>query len=103
MGHVAELAYTGKDVTADRARQIGLVNEVLPDHEGVGKAATEMAAELAANAAPAFDGPNAVQAGRAASDGAGRVGYLGDSEQAFLPAQAPLSPAVALGDERVPP
>ncbi|HEY7948409.1 MAG TPA: enoyl-CoA hydratase-related protein, partial [Acidimicrobiales bacterium] len=30
-GHVAELAYTGKDITAARAREIGLVNEVFPD------------------------------------------------------------------------
>src|SRR5271167_2371350 len=28
-GHVAELAYTGKDITAARAREIGLVNDVL--------------------------------------------------------------------------
>src|SRR5580658_7276714 len=34
-GHVAELAYTGKDISADRAHQIGLVNEVFPDASGV--------------------------------------------------------------------
>ena len=32
-GHVAELAYTGKDITAARAKEIGLVNDVLPDAE----------------------------------------------------------------------
>src|SRR3989441_272259 len=30
-GHVAELAYSGKDITADRAAEIGLVNQVLRD------------------------------------------------------------------------
>ncbi|MDQ1438044.1 MAG: enoyl-CoA hydratase [Acidimicrobiaceae bacterium] len=48
-GHVAELAFTGKDITADRAREIGLVNDVLPDAESLWKAAHAMAAEIAAN------------------------------------------------------
>jgi enoyl-CoA hydratase len=48
-GHVAELAYTGKDITAERAREIGLVNDVLPDFDGLIKAAQTMAAEIAAN------------------------------------------------------
>src|SRR5207245_295356 len=38
-GHVAELAYTGKDVSAERAAEIGLVNHVLPDAETCHKAA----------------------------------------------------------------
>src|SRR5205814_166065 len=62
MGHVAELAYTGKDITAERARHIGLVNEVLPDHDGVVKAAVEMAAEIAANSPLAVQGTKAVLA-----------------------------------------
>lgn len=48
-GHVAELAFTGKDITADRAREIGLVNDVLPDADTLLKAAHEMAVEIAAN------------------------------------------------------
>ena len=34
-GHLAELAYTGKDITAERAEEIGLVNDVLPTPTGV--------------------------------------------------------------------
>ena len=30
-GYVAEMVYTGGDVTAQRARQMGLVTEVYPD------------------------------------------------------------------------
>ena len=30
-GHVAELVYTGKDIEAARAKEIGLVNDVLRD------------------------------------------------------------------------
>jgi len=48
-GHAAELAYTGKDVDADRALRIGLVNDVLPDVDTLHKAAWGLAAEIAAN------------------------------------------------------
>lgn len=48
-GHVAELAYTGKDIDAARAERIGLVNDVLPDADSLHKAAWDMAAEIAAN------------------------------------------------------
>ena len=34
-GHVAELAFTGKDISAERAKVIGLVNDVADDAEGV--------------------------------------------------------------------
>ena len=34
-GHLAELAYTGKDITAERAATIGLVNHVADDADGV--------------------------------------------------------------------
>ena len=38
-GHVAELAFTGKDISAARAKAIGLVNDVAADAEGVLEAA----------------------------------------------------------------
>jgi enoyl-CoA hydratase len=59
-GHVAELAYTGKDITADRAREIGLVNDVLPDAEALLKAAQDMAGEIAANSPLAVQGTKQV-------------------------------------------
>ena len=34
-GHLAELAFTGKDITAERAKEIGLVNDVAADADGV--------------------------------------------------------------------
>ncbi|HUV57327.1 MAG TPA: crotonase/enoyl-CoA hydratase family protein [Acidimicrobiales bacterium] len=66
-GHVAELAFTGKDIGADRARAIGLVNSV---HDGgaeaVYQAALELAQEIAANSPLAVQGTKAVLA---ANDG----------------------------------
>jgi enoyl-CoA hydratase len=59
-GHVAELAYTGKDITAERAAAIGLVNEVLPDAEAAHKAAVVLGAEIAANSPLVVQGTKAV-------------------------------------------
>ncbi|MDO9473886.1 MAG: crotonase/enoyl-CoA hydratase family protein [Caulobacter sp.] len=46
-GWVRELAYTGRRLPAQRAREIGLVNEVLPDHEAVVAHALATAREIA--------------------------------------------------------
>jgi enoyl-CoA hydratase len=61
-GHLNELAFTGKDINAERAREIGLVNDVAADAEGVLKAARELAAEIAANSPIAVQGTKAVLA-----------------------------------------
>lgn len=55
-GQVAELAYTGKDISAGRAEKIGLVNDVYPDADAVYEAALAMAREIAANAPLAVRG-----------------------------------------------
>jgi enoyl-CoA hydratase len=71
-GHVAELAYTGKDITAARAKEIGLVNEVFPDADAVVDATRVVAAEIAANSPLAVQGTKAVLTageGRSVADG----------------------------------
>ncbi len=55
-GHVAELAYTGKDIDAARAEKIGLVNDVYADAEAVYAAAFDMASEIAVNSPLAVRG-----------------------------------------------
>ncbi len=59
-GHVAELAYTGKDITAARAQAIGLVNGTSPDPEQLLADARAMAVEIAANSPLAVQGTKAV-------------------------------------------
>ena len=56
-GQVAELAFTGKDIDAARAKGIGLVNAV---HDDVYAAAVELAGEIAGNSPLAVQGAKAV-------------------------------------------
>ena len=60
-GHVAELAFTGKDIDAQRALAIGLVNSVHGQGaDDVYSAALELAREIAANSPLAVQGTKAV-------------------------------------------
>ncbi len=71
-GHVAELAYTGKDITAARAEAIGLVNQVSTDADEVLGDARALAAEIAANSPLAVQGTKAVlnaSEGRSVAEG----------------------------------
>jgi enoyl-CoA hydratase len=72
-GHVAELAYTGKDIDASRAAAIGLVNWVHGDSgDAVLQAAIQLAHEIAANSPLAVQGTKAVLAandGRSIAEG----------------------------------
>ena len=55
-GWVRELAYTGRRLPAEKAREIGLVNEVLPDHAAVVAHALSVAREIASKAPLAVTG-----------------------------------------------
>jgi enoyl-CoA hydratase len=55
-GHVADLAFTGRDIDAARAEKIGLVNDVYPDAEATVAAAHDLAREIATNAPLAVQG-----------------------------------------------
>ncbi len=60
LGQVAELVYTGKDIDAERAEKIGLVNHVFEDAESALAGARALAAEIAANSPLAVEGAKAV-------------------------------------------
>jgi enoyl-CoA hydratase len=59
-GHVAELVFTGRDVDAARAREIGLVNDVYGDVETGWAAGRALAEEIAGNSPLAVRGAKAV-------------------------------------------
>jgi enoyl-CoA hydratase len=56
VGHVAELVYTGKDIKADRAEKIGLVNDVYESAEATMAAGIDLANEIADNSSLAVRG-----------------------------------------------
>jgi enoyl-CoA hydratase len=83
-GHVAELALTGKDIPASRAREIGLVNDVLPDADSARRAAQDLANEIAANSPLAVQGTKAVLRaceGKSVADG---LDYVATWNAGFL-------------------
>ncbi len=55
-GWVREMAYTGRRLPAAKAREIGLVNEVLPDHDAVVAHALAVAREIATKSPLAVTG-----------------------------------------------
>jgi enoyl-CoA hydratase len=84
MGHVAELALTGKDITAGRAKEIGLVNDVVADAEAVLDAARQMANEIAANSPLAVQGTKAVLAACEGKSVAEGLDYVATWNAGFL-------------------
>jgi enoyl-CoA hydratase len=101
-GHVAELAYTGKDIDAARAAQIGLVNEVLSDVDELHRAAQTMAEEIAANSPLVVMGTKAVLtagADRSVEEG---LDYVAIWNAAFL-ASDDLNEAMSAFVEKRPP
>lgn len=64
-GHMAELVYTGKDISAERARAMGLVNHTYETADDLHAAAREMATSIASNSPLAVQGSKSVlRAGR---------------------------------------
>ena len=99
-GHVAELAYTGKDITAGRAEAIGLVNHVSADADAVVADARAMAAEIAANSPLAVQGTKAVLAageGRSVAEG---LDYVATWNAAFLSSDDLMEAMAAFMEKR---
>ncbi len=99
---MAELAYTGKDIGAERAREIGLVNDVLPDAAAARAAALAVAGEIAANSPIAVQGTKAVLAagdGRTVAEGLEFVATW----NAGVPASDDLTEAMTAFLEKRPP
>ena len=59
-GPARELIFTGRDIDSTRALAIGLVNDVLPDHESLHARAQALAQEIAANSPLAVQGSKQV-------------------------------------------
>ena len=83
-GATRELAFTGKDITASRALQIGLVSEVFETQETLLEAARKLAREIAGNPPLVVQGIKRVMnycADKSVADG---LGYVAVWNSAFL-------------------
>jgi enoyl-CoA hydratase len=101
-GHLRELAFTGKDIDAERAQRIGLVNDVATDADEVLKAARELAREIAANSPIAVQGTKAVLAaneGRTVAEG---LDYVATWNSAMLVSDDLVEAMTAFMERRPP-
>ncbi len=101
-GHLAELAYTAKDISADRAKEIGLVNDVAADAEGVLKAAQALAAEIAANSPIAVQGTKAVLAANETKTVAEGLDYVATWNAGMLASDDLTEAVTAFIEKRTP-
>ncbi len=101
-GHLAELAYTAKDITADRAREIGLVNDVAADSDCVLKAARALAAEIAANSPIAVQGTKAVLAANEGKTVAEGLDYVATWNAGMLASDDLTEAVTAFMEKRTP-
>jgi len=86
-GKTRELAFTGRDVSAEEARAMGLVNAVHPTREATVEAALAMAREIAANAPRTVAGVKHVLNAAIARDVADGLDHVAAYNAAFLPSE----------------
>jgi len=101
-GRVRELAFTGKDIPAERALAIGLVNDVFPDRDALVAGAAALASEIAANPPLVVRGVKQVLdygEGKSVEDG---LEYVAAWNAAFLASEDLGEAAAAFAQKRPP-
>ena len=101
-GATRELAFTGKDIAASRALQIGLVSEVHETRDAVLKAARKLAREIADNPPLVVQGIKRVMnycADKSIADG---LGYVAVWNSAFLQSSDLVEAMTAFREKRPP-
>ena len=101
-GHLAELAFTGKDIDAARAKDIGLVNDVYPDQDTLMKATYELAAEIAANSPLAVSGVKKILAANDGRTVDEALDYVAQRNSSFLMSNDLMEAISAFMEKREP-
>ncbi|WP_283614606.1 crotonase/enoyl-CoA hydratase family protein [Mycolicibacterium poriferae] len=101
-GHMRELALTGKDIDAERAEKIGLVNDVYADAEATLAAARATAAEIAANPPLTVQGIKDVLDEQRTDAVAASLRYVAAWNSAFLPSKDLTEGITAMFEKRPP-
>ena len=101
-GHLRELVLTGRDVTADEARQIGLVNRVHPDSEALHAAAAELAQDMARNSPLVLAGIKEVLGQERETRVRTGLRFVAAWNAAFMPSDDLLEARNAFSERRAP-
>ena len=101
-GHAAELIYTGKDVDAERCREIGLVNHVYESIEALHMGARSLAQEIAANSPLVVRGVKNVLRFSEDKPIAEGLKYVGVWNSAFLLSEDLMEAMTAFMQKRAP-
>jgi enoyl-CoA hydratase len=101
-GNLRELAFTGKDIDATRAKEMGLINQVCDSREDLEAAAWKMAQEIAQNPPLTVRGVKQVLRFGADKSIEAGLAYVAAWNSAFL-ASEDLGEAIAAFGEKRPP
>jgi enoyl-CoA hydratase len=101
-GHTRELAFTGKDIDANHALRIGLVNDVYATPEALLAAARAMARDIADNPPLVVQGIKQVMNYRTETDIADQLRYGAVWNSAFLQSSDLAEAIAALAERRAP-
>lgn len=101
-GITRELAYTAKNITANRAKEIFLVNEIFRDQEGLLEQAEKMAIEIAENSSMAVQASKKVLnfgVGKSVDDG---LQFVASMNNNIVPSGDLMEAAIAFSEKRKP-
>jgi enoyl-CoA hydratase len=101
-GHLRELALTGRDIDAERAARIGLVNDVFSSADAALAAAHETAREIAANPPLVVQGIKDVLDEQRTAQVAASLRYVAAWNSAFLPSRDLTEGITAMFAKRAP-
>jgi enoyl-CoA hydratase len=101
-GHLRELALTGRDIDAERAARIGLVNDVFDDADAALAAAHATAREIAANPPLVVQGIKDVLDEQRIARVTSSLRYVAAWNSAFLPSQDLTEGITAMFEKRAP-
>ncbi len=101
-GHTRELAFTAKNISADRARKILLVNDVYSDRDALFEAAQTMALDIAENSPLAIQASKDVlnyNVGKSIEDG---LSYVASVSTNIIPSNDLMEAVKAFSEKRKP-
>lgn len=99
-GHLRDLALTGRDIAADEAQQIGLVNKVYADAESLYAAATDLAQQMARNSPLVLAGIKEVLGNERESRVSAGLRFVAAWNAAFMPSEDLLEARDAFSSRR---